>query len=858
MVVFNPKEAEIFQRVNWSKLPIFRWVKIGIPLVGFVLFVLAIFQKFSTTHNLLDKNNLGFIVAFFSLIVISWYFTMLHKGLQSLSNKKDLLIVAENNIANVLDFNTARIILASAKFARTRGLKSLSPEIFMLCAIDMDQKLKYTLLRTIIDPEYIKKSLVDVVSQQEKENFTWNLNEDFNNLFELALKSASDRNKNTIGVSDVFSVFVENNIIFKKPLMDANLKARDVRNLVFWSDDLEIETEAKKRFWDMRNLVKTGFLAKDWAAGYTVLLDQYSVDVTKLMRQHNFRKIFAHQEAVMSMEAILSRSEKNNVLIVGESGSSRRSMVEALANKCALGESLPDLNYRRVILLDLPKALASMSDSDQAESLLDKIFQEVVFAENIILVIDNFHNFIGTGSGSYLGGAEISGLISSYLDTPGFKLVGVTTFDGLHLSIEKNSQLLSLFEKVEVSEISEDETIDIIKDRALSLEVKNKVLIPWQTIRDTVQLSGKYITNMPFPEKAMGLIDEAVITIVKKKKKIVLPEIISEILTVKTQIPVGAIKSKEKETLLNLEALIHERIINQEEAVVNIAKAMRRARTEITIRKGPMGVFLFLGPTGVGKTETAKALAEIYFGSENKMIRLDMSEFQAIKDIPRLIGSSEENGLLTTQVRENPFSLILLDEFEKAHPNIINLFLQVFDEGHVTDGLGRKVSFANTIIIATSNAGYQIILQVLKELTEAGSFATEKPVGESKEVWDVVERRLMDFIFDQGIFRPELVNRFDDVVIFKPLTKSNLLAIAQLMLKKLQKNLKEKDIDFVITEPLKERIVDLGYDPVFGAREMRRVIQDKVENLLATNILSGKIDKGSKVEINQNFEIIIN
>ena len=285
---------------------------------------------------------------------------------------------------------------------------------------------------------------------------------------------------------------------------------------------------------------------------------------------------------------------------------------------------------------------------------------------------------------------------------------------------------------------------------------------------------------------------------------------------------------------------------------------MRRARTEITIRKGPMGAFLFLGPTGVGKTETAKALAEIYFGSENKMIRLDMSEFQAIKDISRIIGSTEENGLLTTPVREDPFSVVLLDEFEKAHPNIVNLFLQVFDEGHLTDGLGRKVSFLNTIIIATSNAGYQIILKVLKELTEAGSFETEKPVGRTKEVWDVVEKRLLDYIFDNGIFRPELVNRFDDLVIFKPLTKGNLLDIAGLMLKKLQKNLKEKDIDLVITESLKEKVVELGYDPVFGAREMRRVIQDKVENLIATAMLSNKIQKGDKIEIDKELNLTIN
>jgi len=269
---------------------------------------------------------------------------------------------------------------------------------------------------------------------------------------------------------------------------------------------------------------------------------------------------------------------------------------------------------------------------------------------------------------------------------------------------------------------------------------------------------------------------------------------------------------------------------------------LRRARSEITIRKGPMGCFLFLGPTGVGKTETSKALAETYFGSEDKMIRLDMSEFQAIKDIPRLIGSETETGLLTTPVRENPFSLILLDEFEKAELNILNLFLQVFDEGNLTDGLGRKVSFRDTIIIATSNAGYQVILEALKK----------------KRDWSEVRQRLLDYLFEKAIFRPELINRFDAFVVFRPLSKKDLLSIAELLLGKLQKNLQEKGVEFVVTKALKEKIVELGYSPVFGAREMRRAIQDKVENPLASALLSGKIKRGMRVNLNpKNFNLNI-
>jgi len=858
MFVFDLKRADIFKRVNWSKWPIFQWAK-SIKQLFFVLcviFLLLGLYEFLVTYST-ESSNFGFGLIFFTLVVAFWYIEIFWHNLKHSSDVKDILKKGEENMASVLDFETARIASEAIRSARSRRLKNLSAAVYMERAITINPDLAIVFARIMIDLDTIRKSLIEEINRQEKGKFEWSFTDDFQNLFIDALKSATERKNNLIRTSDILGVFVSRDV-FRKPLIDASLKPKDVKNLLFWLDNFRKEQEEKKKFWTMKNLLKTGSIAKDWAAGYTVLLDQFSVDVTNAMRKQGFREIFAHRSEVETMEAILARRERNNALIIGESGSSRRSMIQSLANRSAMGECAGDLNYRRVVLLDIPRILASNSNIKESEIILDKIFQEVVFAENIILVIDNLHNYIGDVSAQRLGAAEISGLISSYLDSPGFKLIGITTYDGLHSHIERNSQLLSLFEKVEVVEISEEETIKIIQDRALQLENKYKILIPWQSIRDTVTLSAKYIVNLPFPEKAMGLIDEAAIATAQKRKKVVLPSTLAELITSKTQIPVGEIKEEEKETLLNLESLIHQRIINQEEAVVNIAKAMRRARTEITIRKGPMGAFLFLGPTGVGKTETAKALAEIYFGSENKMIRLDMSEFQAIKDISRIIGSTEENGLLTTPVREDPFSVVLLDEFEKAHPNIVNLFLQVFDEGHLTDGLGRKVSFLNTIIIATSNAGYQIILKVLKELTEAGSFETEKPVGRTKEVWDVVEKRLLDYIFDNGIFRPELVNRFDDLVIFKPLTKGNLLDIAGLMLKKLQKNLKEKDIDLVITESLKEKVVELGYDPVFGAREMRRVIQDKVENLIATAMLSNKIQKGDKIEIDKELNLTIN
>ena len=629
---------------------------------------------------------------------------------------------------------------------------------------------------------------------------------------------------------------------FQKILVANNLKAADIENLVEWRGQLQEKIEERKKFWEEKNLRKLGSLAKQWTAGYTITLDKFSIDLNEEVKRRGFPEVIGHQKEIEQMERILARSEINNVLIVGEPGSGRRSMVYDLTKKAALGESLTEINYKRVLQLDLPSLLAQTGGAEEAETILDTIFKETILAGNIILVIDDFHNFVG---GVMRPGAiNISGVIAKYLYLPEFQIVAITTFEGLHESIEQNASLVNLFEKVEVSEVSEKETLTLLEKLTLVLEYKHrKLFISYPALSSIITLSAKYLPSVPFPEKAMDLLDEVVVHVLQIKDKVVRPEHVARVVRDKTQIPVGEIEAKEREVLLNLEAAIHKRIVNQEEAVKEVSTALRRARTEVTVRKGPMGAFLFLGPTGVGKTETSKALAEIYFGSEERMIRLDMSEFQNVGDIPRLIGAVGQEGLLTTPVRESPFSLILLDELEKAHPNVLNLFLQVFDEGHLTDGSGRKVDFKNAIIIATSNAGYQVILEALKQNME----------------WSGVKSKMLDHLFAEGVFRPEFINRFDAMVIFKPLSKENLLEIAELLLRKLKKNLLEKGIDLIITEPLKEKIVELGYNPVFGAREMRRVIQDKVENVLASAILSRRLTRGSRVQIDSGtFQLKIN
>lgn len=837
---FNLEEAAIYQALRYSG--IFKLLK----LLKRIFLVLTIFFFFLFFFKYL---KIGTSLISLSLFLIFWYSGFFFNS----KIKKPRLLATEvtlekaitqpgnYNLAEFLNFDLARAVLKSIKFARKRKLSKINSTILFYNLLLDNPELNFVFARALLSLDEIKEILKHHLEILRSEKFEESFSEDFEETILEALKIIKEKGEKTIGVGEAIKALAKKDLIFKKILIDSNLKPEDIGDLIDWLENVKRRIEKKKRFWEWENLVKLGSLAKEWAAAYTITLDKFSVDISELVKRQGFPEIIGHKKEIEAMERALASPEKNDVLIVGEPGSGRKSMVYALAKKSVLGESLPELNYKRVVMLDLPSLLAQIETKEEEEVVLDTIFKEVIQAGNVILFIDEFHSYVGGAARP--GTLDISGILGPYLGSPKFKLIAITTFEGLHKNIEQNPSILALFDKVEVSEISEKETFLLLENLALRLEGKYKIFISYPALRDVIKHCAKYLPATPFPEKAMTILEAVTVDVCQRREKILLPEHVAKIITEKTQIPIGEIEVKEREILLNLENLIHQRIINQEEAVEEVSAALRRARAQVAIRKGAIGSFLFLGPTGVGKTETSKALAEIYFGSEQRMIRLDMSEFQNITDIPRLLGSAGQEGLLTTPVRENPFSLLLLDEFEKAHPDILNLFLQVFDEGFLTDGLGRKVDFRNTIIIATSNAAYQIILKALREKIE----------------WSKVKKILLDYVFEKGIFRPELVNRFDAVVVFKPLTKENLLQIAELLLKKLKKNLQEKEIKFVITDDLKEKIVELSFSPEFGARQMQRVIQDKVGNVLAYALLSGKIKKGDLIEIDpEKFELKIN
>ena len=849
-MVFNFKNTEIARAVKREKFILFRFSKAisNIFLALFVILFLAEgFYSLSFSYSA-TKTLILFLVLYLAFWNLNLFVELKIKKPKPLPInilERNNINIEDYNLAEFLDFEVARIISDAIDFCKRKRISVNSASLFY-SAIKISKDVNLVCMRLGMDPKKLQSDIKNYLEKIQKHSEANIFSDDFKKTMIEAFKICVIRKHNYISTQEILVGLAGQNDFFRKTLVDYDLKYEDVQNLFLWLDNAQDLLEKSGDFWTYENLLREGSFGKNFSSGYTVTLDRFSIDWTKIVSKWKFREIIGHKREIDEAEVILAKGSSSNVLLVGEPGTGRKSIVQALAQKCYLGTSLPQLNNKRVVELDTVMLAAQISDFERLESTLEQIFSEVIASGNVILVIDDLDNFVGhKGVGDYpkAGVFDISGVLAKYLPLPNFQFIGITTYDGFHNSIEQGTGFANLFEKVEVSEVTEQETINILQTTALELEYTHKVLILYPSIREIVNLTSRYMPSLPFPKKALDVLNQSVAYVQKLKEKNVLPHHIAEIISKKTDIPVGKMDVKEKEVLLNLENLIHERIVNQAEAVAEVSIAMRRARMGLASKKRPMGTFLFLGPTGEGKTETAKALAQIYFGSEKKMIILDMSEFQAISDIPRLIGGpgdTQMQGLLTTPVRETPFSLILLDEIEKSHPNILNLFLQVLDEGRITDGHGRKVVFANTIIICTSNAAADMIFKQVE-------------TGQKLE-----KDKLLDALFERNIFRPEFVNRFDATVIFHPLTKDNLMKIAQLSLQSLKKGLEEKDINFEITESLKEKIVELSYKPEFGAREMRRVIQDKVENAIAEALLVDRIKKGDSFGIDpEAFRVIV-
>jgi ATP-dependent Clp protease ATP-binding subunit ClpC len=564
-----------------------------------------------------------------------------------------------------------------------------------------------------------------------------------------------------------------------------------------------------------------GGIGRDWATGFTPTLEHFSQNISTGVQFGGGAEPFqSHGETLDGIASSLTRG--NGVALVGLDGTGKSTLVKGLAERLLEGR-VPSLQYYQV--LSLNASLILSYSGAQLEKLMLTLFGEAVSAGNVILFLDDAELFFGSGVGAF----DMSQILMPVLKNRNVKIIAAfTPTDWQHLQAARPA-LTSSFVSVTINEPAERDVYKIVEDEAVLLENRNQVLISYEAVREAIRLSGQYMQEQAYPGKALSLLEQS------------LPYAQSGALTAETVqlavertkgVKVSAAQAPEAEMLLSLEDRIHERMINQKRAVNVIAAALRRGRAGVSNPKRPVGSFLFLGPTGVGKTELARSLAAVYFGSEQQMIRLDMSEYQRPEDVSRLLATGGQNDhSLLLAIRQQPFSVVLLDEVEKAHPNILNLLLQMLDEGQLTDEQGRPASFRSAIIIATSNAGAADIAGRVKE----------------GKTLDDFERPLIDKLIKEGQFKPELVNRFDEVVLFRPLNEDELAQVAQVMLRGVNKTLATQQITVQLTPEALKQIVHQGYDPEFGARPMRRIIQKTVENAVAVKILKKEAGPGSTI-----------
>ena len=583
--------------------------------------------------------------------------------------------------------------------------------------------------------------------------------------FFASLVSAIPPDSNMLTAREFVYVLYEKDKIFEGALFAKEVHKKELIGAAEWVSSLRAHLDTASRWWERGRLSRMPHLGATLLFGYTFVLDKYAHDIPPGTQGNIVANGSAHAKELKALEEILSRSGNTNVLMVGDPGVGKMAILEEMVRHVAELLAPPALLEKRFVTMDASSLTASTKEKGLLEELVIKLMNEATSAGNIVLVMENLPVFVESASNM---GVDILSLMEPYLEGSSLQVVAFTDSDAYHRLLEQNVVVTKVFSKVDVAEPSVEATTYILQEVSQRLEKETGVLFTYQALLAASELADRYITRGSMPKKAIDLLDRAAAGVVQEGRDIVHKRDIEESVEKQTHIPVSNAGGGEAEKLLNMEEFLHERVIGQDVAVTAVANALRRARSGLHAGKRPIGSFLFLGPTGVGKTETAKALAEIYFGSENTMTRFDMSEFQGADGIDKLIGSfaTKEPGALSNALRTQPFSLLLFDELEKASRDVINLFLQILEEGMFTDAFGKKVSARDTIIITTSNAGSNLIW----DLVQAGKDPS------------TLQRDVVNAIRTQGIFAPEILNRFDAMVVYHPLQKEHLIQIAGLLL----------------------------------------------------------------------------
>ena len=643
---------------------------------------------------------------------------------------------------------------------------------------------------------------------------------------------------------------------------------------------------------------------QDESRGSGSVIEQYCTDMTARAEEGKQDPVVGREEEMYRLMQVLSRRTKNNPCLIGEPGVGKTAVVEGLAQRIAAGVVPEKMKDKRIYTLDLPGMIAGSKYRGEFEERMKGLISEVESNGNIILFLDEIHTMIGAGGAE--GAIDASGILKPSLARGELQLIGATTITEYRKYIEKDAALERRFQPVSVEEPSKEQCLEILKGLKGRYESHHKVLIRDEALEAAVSMSERYITDRNLPDKAIDVLDESCSKVSLKGYKVpenltaldlrlkelekqkeesikngcfeeasllqkeqeeaekkseqlkkrfqkktsssqpeVTEEDIAEVVSAWTKIPVQKLAESDTDRLKKLESVLHQRVIGQEEAVKAVARAVKRGRVGLKDPKRPIGSFLFLGPTGVGKTELSKALAEAMFGNEESMIRVDMSEYMEKHSVSKMIGSPpgyvghEEGGQLSDQVRTHPYSVLLFDEIEKAHPDVFNILLQVLDDGHITDSKGRKIDFSNTVIIMTSNAGAKAIIEPKK----LGFAAKDDPAGDYKRM----KQNVMDEV--KQIFRPEFLNRIDEIIVFHALEKTHMKKIVTLMCRDFTKRIEDQmDIRLTLRESAKALIAEKGTDAKYGARPLRRALQTELEDKLAEAILNGEVKRGDRIE----------
>lgn len=684
------------------------------------------------------------------------------------------------------------------------------------------------LTRIGLDFEKTKESIAVLIRRGDVGTGAPFLSKEVKKIFLSAYEDARNQQRKHVRTIELFLECVKQNPDLQEMFIGLGYPPDHVIHVAEWIRLREAMREDHERFVILAQLKPNTAMNRSMTARATPLLDRFSEDLTRAARNGYLPAIVGREREMEELLRAIESGDRSTIL-VGPRGAGKHALVEGLARRMVEEDVPEELFDRRLVAINIPQVI-SAGDPSLASERFFSILEEVSSSGNIILVLEGIEALTG-GMGS--GPLDLAEGLATQLSHGNFLVIGTTTPDAYTKYLERRT-LGSKLVRVDVPEMEPDEAIRALMARCGAIEYKQQVYFTFSAIERAVVFSDRYIHDRALPAKALDLIRESAVLARKSRGEnaLVNAQDVATVVHEKTQIPVEAVSQDESKKLLGLEDQLHGRVIGQDDAVVAVSQAMRRARAELREGKRPIANFLFLGPTGVGKTETAKALAEVYFGEEGSMIRIDMSEYQEAGSVDRMIGApgDERGGLLTESVRKQPFAIVLLDEIEKAHPDILNLFLQVMDDGRLTDGVGRTIDFTNVVLIATSNAGTSFIQDQVREGTS---------VEQIKVM--LIEREL------KTLFRPEFLNRFDAIIVYKPLTLDDVEQIAWLLLRQIEKQLDGRGMKFRAEDSAVEELARIGFDPLFGARPLRRVIQDKVENQLADLLLKGEVARRDTV-----------